>query len=196
VTAAYSGIGFDDVAGTATGNFSGDRWLVSSGLTGFYKVLGFDIEPSAKIYGLWENENAYTDSLGTAQGARQFVTGRSSEGLQIAYSIAGTSGITVMPYVGLYGDYYFNNENAPAIAGAVPLASTPILSGWVGPRHHRPQHAPSQRPCHNGRSRIRRHRQQYPNLDLPRPRQHPILRSSSPHGWSVWCQKTQRLRSK
>jgi hypothetical protein len=30
---AYSGIGYDGTAGTATGNFSGHRWLVSSALT-------------------------------------------------------------------------------------------------------------------------------------------------------------------
>jgi len=130
VTAAYSGIGFDAFAGTAQGNFNGSRWLLSSGLTGFYKFSGFDIEPSAKIYRLWENENAYTDSLGTQQGARQFVTGRSSDGVQVAYPFDWISSITLMPYVGLYGDYYFNNDNVPALAGVVPLASTPILSGW------------------------------------------------------------------
>jgi hypothetical protein len=74
--AAYSGISFDDVAGTAAGTFNGNRWLLSSGLTGLYKAAGFDIEPSAKVYALWEHENAYTDSLGTLQGARNFVTGR------------------------------------------------------------------------------------------------------------------------
>jgi hypothetical protein len=130
VTAAYSGIGFDTVAGTAQGNFSGSRWLLSSGLTGFYKFSGFAIEPSAKIYGLWENENAYIDSLGTQQGARNFVTGRSSDGVQIAYPFDWTASITLVPHVGLYGDYYFNNDNVPTLAGLAPLASTPILAGW------------------------------------------------------------------
>jgi Subtilase family/Bacterial Ig-like domain (group 3)/Autotransporter beta-domain/IPT/TIG domain len=129
VTAAYSGIGFEGLAGTAQGNFSGNRWLVASGLTGLYKVNGFDIEPSAKIYGLWENENAYTDSLGTAQGGRNFVTGRISDGIQVAYPFNRTSSITLMPFVGLYGDYYFNNDNA-TLASVAPLASTPILLGW------------------------------------------------------------------
>ena len=36
------------------------------------------------------------------------------------------------PYLGLYGDYYFTEDNAAAIlaAGGVPLASTPLLQGW------------------------------------------------------------------
>jgi hypothetical protein len=31
---AYSGIGYDGTAGTAQGDFSGQRWLVSTGLSG------------------------------------------------------------------------------------------------------------------------------------------------------------------
>jgi hypothetical protein len=128
--AAYSGIDFDGVAGTAAGTFNGNRWLLSSGLTGLYKAAGFDIEPSAKVYALWERENAYTDSLGTLQGARNFVIGRGSGGVKAAYPIAWTSSITLVPYLGLYGDYYFNADDVPAILGAVSLASTPILQGW------------------------------------------------------------------
>jgi uncharacterized repeat protein (TIGR01451 family) len=129
---AYSGIGYDDTAGTAQGNFDGRRWMVSSGLTGNYKTYGFDIEPSAKIYALWEHENAYTDSLGTHQADRDFATGRASGGVKLSYPLAWTDSIALAPYVGLYGDYYFTRDDAAAIvaAGALPLASIPLLDGW------------------------------------------------------------------
>ncbi|WMT72491.1 Ig-like domain repeat protein [Bradyrhizobium sp. Ash2021] len=129
---AYSGIGYDDTAGTAQGNFDGRRWLVSSGLTGNYQAYGFDIEPSAKVYALWEHENAYTDSLGTRQDDRNFATGRASGGVKLAYPFAWTDTIALAPYVGLYGDYYFTHDDAATIAavGAPPLASTPLLDGW------------------------------------------------------------------
>jgi outer membrane autotransporter protein len=129
---AYSGIGYDGTAGTAQGNFDGRRWMVSSGFTGNYKTYGFDIEPSAKIYALWEHENAYTDSLGTHQADRDFATGRASGGVKLIYPLAWTGGIALAPYVGLYGDYYFTQDDATAIvaAGALPLASTPLLDGW------------------------------------------------------------------
>lgn len=52
--AAYSGIGYDGTAGT----------------------YAFDIEPSAKLYALWERENVYTGSLGILQADRAFCTGR------------------------------------------------------------------------------------------------------------------------
>jgi hypothetical protein len=128
----YSGIGYDGTAGTAQGNFDGRRWMVMSGLTGNYQAYGFDIEPSAKIYALWEHENAYTDTLGTQQADRDFATGRASAGVKLAYPLPWSDTVALGPYAGLYGDYYFTDDNAAAIvaAGATPLASTPLLDGW------------------------------------------------------------------
>lgn len=130
--AAYSGIGYDGTAGTATGNFSGHRWLMSGGLTGNTKAYGLDIEPSAKIYALWENENAYTDSLGTPQADRNFFTGRASAGLKVSYPWIASATVALAPYAGLYADYYFTGDDAAALAlaGTVPLASVPLLDGW------------------------------------------------------------------
>jgi hypothetical protein len=128
----YSGIGYDGTAGTAQGNFNGQRWMVSTGLTGNYKAAGFFIEPSVRVYALWENENAYVDSLGTQQASHDFATGRASAGVKASYPLPSINGIWLAPYLGLYGDYYFSDDNAAAIlaTGGVPLASTPLLQGW------------------------------------------------------------------
>ncbi|WP_441245065.1 Ig-like domain repeat protein [Tardiphaga sp. 768_D3_N2_1] len=130
--AAYSGIGYDGTAGTATGSFSGHRWLVSSGLTGNHKTYGFDIEPSAKFYALWERENAYTDSLGALQADRTFFTGRASAGIKLSYPWPTSAAVMLAPYAGFYADYYFTGDDAAALAlaGTVPLASVPLLDGW------------------------------------------------------------------
>ncbi|MEW6644196.1 MAG: putative Ig domain-containing protein [Pseudomonadota bacterium] len=129
---AYSGINYNGTSGTAQGNFNGNRWLVSGGLTGAYKAWGFDIEPSVRVYALWEHENAYTDSLGTVQDSLNFATGRASGGLKVAYPFAWTETVMLAPYAGVYADYYFTKDDAAAIvaAGALPLASTPLLDGW------------------------------------------------------------------
>lgn len=129
---AYSGIGYNGVAGTAQGNFDGKRWLLSGGLTGTYKAYGFDVEPSAKVYALWEHENAYTDSLGTYQADRNFSTGRASGGVRLSYPLSWTESVALAPYAGFYGDYYFTRDDALAIvaAGGIPLASTLLLDGW------------------------------------------------------------------
>ena len=128
---AYSGIGYDGTAATAQGNFDGRRWLLSGGLTGATKAYGLDIEPSARVYALWEHENAYTDSLGTRQADRDFATGRASGGVKLSYPFGWRDSVTLSPYAGLYGDYYFSHDNAAAIVAAgVPLTVTPFLDGW------------------------------------------------------------------
>ena len=38
------------------------------------------IEPSARVYALWEHDNRYLNSLGTVQNAINFSTGRASGG--------------------------------------------------------------------------------------------------------------------
>ncbi|MGY8711218.1 autotransporter domain-containing protein [Bradyrhizobium sp. 18BD] len=130
--AAYSGIGYNAIADTAIGKFGSHRWLVSGGLTGDTKAYGFGIEPSAKIYALWESENAYTDSLGMPQADRWFFTGRASAGLKVSYPWVASAAVALAPYAGLYADYYFTGDDAAAsaLAGAMPLASVPLLDGW------------------------------------------------------------------
>jgi Autotransporter beta-domain/IPT/TIG domain/Putative Ig domain len=124
---AYSGIGYDGTAGTAAGSFAGNRWLASGGLNGSFETYGLKVEPSARVYALWEREKAYVDSLGTMQAQRTFSTGRASGGAKIAYPFAWTESITLTPYAGLYGDYYFNTDDAQAVgAGAI----LPVFDGW------------------------------------------------------------------
>ena len=128
----YSGIGYDGTAGTAQGNFNGQRWLVSTGLTGNYNAAGFFIEPSARVYALWEKENAYVDSLGTQQSSHDFATGRASSGVKVTYPVRWIDGVLLAPYLGVYGDYYFTQDDASSVlaAGGAPLASMPLLQGW------------------------------------------------------------------
>lgn len=124
--AAWSDIFVDDTSGMATGNFLGQRWLVTGGLTGTYGWQAFVFEPSTRVYALWEHENAYTDSLGTLQPDRNFSTGRASAGGKVTYPFAWSSAVSLAPYVGLYGDYYFSMDDA-ATAG---LTTVPLLQGW------------------------------------------------------------------
>ncbi|MCG6204084.1 putative Ig domain-containing protein [Rhodopseudomonas sp. HC1] len=129
---AYSGIGYDGSAGTAFGSFDGRRWLISGGITGTTEAWGFAIEPSAKLYALWERQNAYVDSLGSPQDQRDFFTGRASAGLKVSYPWLYSAKLTLAPYAGAFADYYFLGDNAETItlAGGAPLASVPLMDGW------------------------------------------------------------------
>jgi hypothetical protein len=126
----YSGIGYDGTAGTAAGTFAGNRWMVTGGMTGNYSAFGVRLEPSARVYALWEHENAYTDSLGTLQAARDFSSGRASGGVKLIYPLAWTYTVTLAPYVGVYGDYYFNTDNAAPVTGIAGLPAGQVFDGF------------------------------------------------------------------
>jgi hypothetical protein len=125
---AWSDILVNDSAGVAAGNFIGHRWLATGGLTGSYGWWAALLEPSVRVFALWEHENAYIDSLGTLQTERNFATGRASGGVKVIYPWAWSSTTNVAPYLGVYGDYYFSRDDA-ATTG---LTTVPLLQGWSG----------------------------------------------------------------
>jgi hypothetical protein len=57
-----SGVSYNGVSGTAAASFPGNRWLASTGFTGMYRTRWFEIEPSAKVYAIWERDSSYIDS--------------------------------------------------------------------------------------------------------------------------------------
>jgi outer membrane autotransporter protein len=124
--AAWSNILSDAVSGTAAGTFKGSRWLLSGGVTGSYGWQSFVVEPSARLYGLWEHESSYLDSLGVLQRDRNFATGRASGGVKVSAPFDWSTVAAISPYMGLYSDYYFSRDDA-IIAG---LTGVPILHGW------------------------------------------------------------------
>ncbi|HWV54781.1 autotransporter domain-containing protein [Pseudorhodoplanes sp.] len=123
----WSSISYDASAGTASGQFDGSRWLVSTGLTGFYRYAAYIVEPSAKVYALWERQDAWTDSLGTLQAERSFSTGRVSLGGRVI-APSQYSAFSVSPYLGVYGDWRFSSDDALPVD--VPNAG--LIDGWSG----------------------------------------------------------------
>jgi hypothetical protein len=127
---ARSGITYDGIAGTALTSFPGQRWLATAALVGNYKTLyRLEIEPSVRVYALWEHNNAYVDSLGIAQTERNFSTGRASAGTKVTYPWLWSSTLTVAPYAGLYADYYFNRDDAAPPSGPL-LLPTEFVHGF------------------------------------------------------------------
>jgi len=115
VMGAWTGLSYDASAGTAAGSFIANRWLISSGVTGTYQINAFILEPSSRVYALWERQDAWTDSLGSSQAERSFSIGRVSTGAKVGYPWQAV-GTTVVPYVGLYGDYRFSSDEALSVS--------------------------------------------------------------------------------
>ena len=125
---AWSDLRYDATAGTAVGSFTGSRWLVSAGLTGYYEFNHYVVAPSAKVYVLWESEKAWTDSVDNQQPSRDFSTGRTALGARVGRTFEISNGLTLSPYVGLYGDWTFQSDNA--FPTTSPIAA--IGTGWAG----------------------------------------------------------------
>jgi outer membrane autotransporter protein len=122
----WSDISYNGTAGTASGSFTGSRWLGAWGLTGGYRVAGYVVEPSARIYTLWERDRAFTDTLGTAQASRDFSESRVSTGAKVLYPWQIAPDVMVSPYAGAYGDFRFSSDSALPVG--VPFVG--IKDGW------------------------------------------------------------------
>jgi hypothetical protein len=121
-----SSVTYDASAGVAAATIPADRWLVTSALTGTYKINPqWEIEPSARVFALWEKQEPYTDNLGTEQSSLSFATGRASTGIKALYRRQWSETMTMVPYAGIYADYYFTKDDA----GPDPLVPE-FLQGW------------------------------------------------------------------
>ncbi len=96
-------------------------------MTGSYPIDRFQVEPSAHIHSLFESENAWTDTLGTLQSARNFSESLVSSGGRLLYPWQ-MADINVAPYAGFYADYRFSSDNALPVAASV----VGIQNGWSG----------------------------------------------------------------
>jgi hypothetical protein len=130
---AHSDIDYDARAGAASGSFDGRRLLLNASLTGSYPWWKFVIEPSATVFALWENQDGWTDSLGTQQGERSFTLGRASAGAKVSHVIELSRSVSLVPYAGLYFDYDFSSDAAVTVGpDAVGLDDGPSGRATAG----------------------------------------------------------------
>ena len=127
-TLAWSSISYDAAAGTASGSFVGHRWLASTGLTGSHRFGALIVEPSTKVFALWERQSEWTDSLGALQAEHDFSAGRVATGGRLIVPWQATADLTLSSDAGLYGDWRFGTDNA--VPAGQPLVG--IGNGWSG----------------------------------------------------------------
>ncbi|MEQ1768810.1 MAG: Ig-like domain repeat protein [Devosia sp.] len=123
----YSRLGYDVSAGDATGSFNANRFMATAGATGDVELGGgFRLKPAVNAFGMVENQDAYTDSDGTAQGTRQMANARVAAGAEVSYPIA-VEGALVTPHAGLSAEV----TSAGDAAGLSDPAIDPSVTGSV-----------------------------------------------------------------
>ncbi len=123
---AHTWLDYDATAGTASGDFDGKRWLFLTRLSGDHVAGRWTFTPSAEVFWLHETQDAYTDSLGTLQAKNSFTNGRANAGLQAAHAIPLSPSTVLVPYAGIYGDYYFGMDD-----DGTALSVIGIGDGWA-----------------------------------------------------------------
>lgn len=125
---ARSEIGYRGTAGDAVASFTGSRTFFTTGVTGSYTITpGLELEPSARLFRLWEAQSAYTDSLGSPQAERNFSTGRASLGAKLTYRWLSPFDMAIAPFFGVYADNYFTKDDAAALT-----APSAVMEGMSG----------------------------------------------------------------
>lgn len=124
---AGTALDYDAASGAAQGGFDGSRLFLTTGVSGNHEMGAFRVSPSAKLYALWESDDAFSDTLGTAHAARSFSTARASGGIKVAYPFQSSGGLAFEPYLGAYVDYYFSSEDTPSLNG---ILVDVIRDGW------------------------------------------------------------------
>jgi outer membrane autotransporter protein len=123
---AHTWLDYDATAGTAEGDFDAGRWLFLTRLSGDHVAGRWTYTPSAEVFWLRETQDAYVDSLGTAQAKNSFTNGRANAGLEAAYAIPLSATTVLSPYAGIYADYYFGMED-----DGTALSVVGIGDGWA-----------------------------------------------------------------
>jgi hypothetical protein len=123
---AASALDYSAYVGAASGTFDGTRLFLTTGLTGAHEMGGLKVEPSVKLYSLWENDDAFVDTAGTAYLKRSFSTSRASGGIKVARPFEA-GGLAFEPFLGAFIDYYFSTEET---AGPNVVIIDAIRDGW------------------------------------------------------------------
>lgn len=123
---AHSWLDYDASSGTADAEFDAGRWMFLTRLSGDRAYGRWTFTPSTEVFWLRETQDAYVDSLGTAQAKTSFTNGRANGGLQAAYAIPLSAATTLSPFAGLYADYYFGMED-----DGTAVTEVGIGDGWA-----------------------------------------------------------------
>jgi hypothetical protein len=75
------------------------------------------VSPSARIFGLWENQQGWTDNLAAVHPERAFSNATASGGVTFSGKWVLLDDMTVTPYFGLFADYRFDTSAGIATSG-------------------------------------------------------------------------------
>ncbi len=104
---------------TYSDDFDTQRWLVKGQLTGDFQFGALHFSPHAGIVYFEEQQNAYTDSLGTAIGRQKVALGRATFGPKVSTRYRASDGTVISPYLGFKGIWDFKGSDTVDLASGL-----------------------------------------------------------------------------
>jgi outer membrane autotransporter protein len=101
--------------GTVTGSFDAKRYFAAGNVTGNFQAYNGKVRlsPKAGLLALLEDQDSYTDSVGTAVPSTKIHLGRAMFGLEAGYN----AGNGIEPFVGVTGNWDFNRNSPVTLVG-------------------------------------------------------------------------------
>jgi hypothetical protein len=125
-------ISYHAASGPVTADFDAMRIVASGGISGVTELSGFVLEPSLRALGTWEEQDAYTDSAGTAVAARSFAFGKIAAGFKASRPVVLDGGTVITPSAGIFADYRFSSGDTSALDDALDGLSARATVGFTG----------------------------------------------------------------
>jgi hypothetical protein len=113
---------YNIATGATTGAFGAQR--LGTTVTASYELGNGPVSfaPFVRGSGLFEWQNAYTNSAATAVPAQNLAQGTVSPGIRISRAMPMSNGATFTPYLTGEGDYVFGNTNLAGFTGTTGLS--------------------------------------------------------------------------
>ncbi len=112
-----------DIVGITKDSFDTRRWLAVVRLTGDWWRGAFRITPSASVKYIEDEQESFTNSLGTFIPGQTVSLGRFKFGPEFGYRYDAVDGTRIEPHVSIEGIWDFDNAGPLAIAGIVTSAN-------------------------------------------------------------------------
>lgn len=109
---------------TNIARYDSDGWMASANLTGYWYFDKLRFSPGVGISLTKTEDDAYTDSAGTAFSALTTRTGTAYVATTLGYTITLDDRRSIEPFVTLEGEWEFDNSTSPASV----TATAPVVS--------------------------------------------------------------------
>jgi outer membrane autotransporter protein len=109
---------------TDIARYDSDGWIASANLTGYWYFDNLRFSPGAGISLTRTEDDAYTDTSGTAFSALTTRTGTANVAATLGYTITLDDARLIEPFVTLEGEWEFKNSSSPStVTATVPVVS-------------------------------------------------------------------------